>query len=103
MVDIGSISTSEHLFDLMVHLITNMDEGLCPHSTTMRAFRSTITNSVYRRVVYDRSCLTWAEIWQLDRNRVHIIVLGKLDNSKYLNNNNTLPNYLINNTGNIAT
>ncbi|CAF1481371.1 unnamed protein product [Adineta ricciae] len=72
IIDLGGNSTSTHIIGLMVHLIANMDDGLCPHSTTLKT-----------------------DIWQLDRHSVDSIILGKLECSKYVNAYD-LPAYLSN-------
>ena len=79
IIDLGGNSTKTHIIGLMVHLIANLDDGLCPHSTTIKK-----------------------DIWEIDRSNVDAIVLGKLEQSKYLNNNN-LPAFLLNYIVSIAT
>jgi hypothetical protein len=80
IIDIGGNSTQTHIIGLIVHLIANLNDGLCPHSTTIKK-----------------------DICQMDRSNVDVIVLGKLKESKYLNNNNNLPAYLLNHVVSIAT
>jgi hypothetical protein len=80
IIDLGGNSTQTHIIGLMVHLIANLDDGLCPHSTTIKQ-----------------------DISQMDRSSVDVIVLGKLEQSKYLNNNNNLPAYFLNHVVSIAT
>jgi len=53
IIDVGGNSTERSIIGLLVHLIANMNDGQCPHSTTLRN-----------------------DFWEIDRSEVEAIYLG---------------------------
>jgi hypothetical protein len=137
IIDLGGNSTQTHIIGLMVHLIANLDDGLCPHSTTIKKRHLADGLKYPGQVVRPGDPIVFDQIRpgfhrvpsnfgpdsdrkEYDKNRVgsdrniqirsplydlgsvDAIVLGKLEQSKYLNNNN-LPAYFLNYIVSIAT
>ena len=71
LIDIGGNSTEENIIGLMIHLTTDMNDGLCPHSTKLKC-----------------------DLHQMDRVSVQIINLGNISQSKYVYHPTTIPIYL---------
>ena len=72
LVDISGNSTEDSIFGILVHAVANLNDGLCPHGTSLSH-----------------------EVWQCDREKLEIINLGDLADSAYLTGQRAVPDYLI--------
>lgn len=73
LIDIGGNSTDDNITGLLVHLVANLGDGECPHSTSIRH-----------------------ELWTSTYDNVGVIPLGRLSQSKYLMDQDAIPQYLTN-------
>jgi len=73
LVDLGGNSTETNLIGLLIHVIANMKDGQCPHTTSINH-----------------------HLWDFDKKKVEIIELGYLSDSIYVNgHHHSIPSYLL--------
>ena len=72
LIDIGGNSTEDTIFGVLVHAVANLNDGLCPHGTSLSH-----------------------DLWRCDREKLKIIHLGGLSESEYLTGQRVVPDYMI--------